>query len=76
MYSFVEWLRPLVELRNYFVPGSARVLNPDLYLRSPRPPLFKDFFDPHLHVKLANSPTKSMFRLAARFEAEAGILIH
>jgi hypothetical protein len=58
------------------VAGTPLALNPDMYLRNPRPPLFKDFFDPQLHVKLANRPTRSMYRVTARIEVEGRIFIH
>jgi hypothetical protein len=56
--------------------GSPLVQTPDLYLKADRPPLFKDFLDPRLHVKLVNRPTRAMCRVSARFEVEGGILIH
>jgi hypothetical protein len=56
--------------------GTPLAQTPDLFLKVPRPSLFKDFFDPRLYVKLANRPTRSMFRVSARFEIEAGISIH
>jgi hypothetical protein len=58
------------------VPGSPLAQNPDLFLKAPRPPLFKDFFDGQLHIKLTNRPTRSMFRVTARFEVEGRVWIH